>query len=197
MKFTIVIVIGFLILASCNGYKKASETTIKRDEGMQFVANKKENISIKYYGDYWFHDLTKKVTLNWDQNFINSIGFNKNKKALLFTAHTTIDPYCTTIGLSYKNCLLEETVNDISEHLKKDLKAVNLTTTTETIGAGTYTKLSYELRNDQNQVFSKYIEYYSTQGGNVLRVVFWSTESNENWLVNESKAIIETIKSNS
>ena len=194
MKFTILILISFLTL-SCVGYKRTSGTIIKDVDGFQFIENKKSNISIKYYGDYWFHNFTKKTTLNWDKNFSKSISFNKKRKILLFAAHTTYDPYFSTIGLLYKNSLLTETVNDIVENLKSKLKATNLTKTIETIGTASYTKLSYQLSDDKLKVSSRYLEYYSISGENVFRVVFWTTDSNENLLEFETKGIIESIKS--
>ena len=75
MKFTILILISLLTL-SCIGNKRTSGTIVKDVDGFQFIENKKSNISIKYYGDYWFHNFTKKTMLNWDKNFSKSISFN-------------------------------------------------------------------------------------------------------------------------
>ncbi len=194
MKFTILILISLLTL-SCIGNKRTSGTIVKDVDGFQFIENKKSNISIKYYGDYWFHNFTKKTMLNWDKNFSKSISFNKKRKILLFAAHTTYDPYFSTIGLLYKNSLLTETVNDITDNLKTRLKATNLSQSTETIGTACYTKLSYQLNDDKLKVSSRYLEYYSISGKNVFRVVFWTTDSNENLLEYETKGIIESIKS--
>jgi hypothetical protein len=70
-----------------------------------------------------------------------------------------------------------------------------LTKTIETIGTASYTKLSYQLSDDKLKVSSRYLEYYSISGENVFRVVFWTTDSNENLLEFETKGIIESIKS--
>jgi hypothetical protein len=167
---------------------------VKNVDGLQSVENREQNIFIKYYGDYWFHNLTRQTTLNWDRNFVKSIKFNRISKVLLYTAHTSSEPYCSTIGLLYKNRPLIETIKDITVTLKK-IGAGNITTTTEIIGTGNYTLLSYELRNDQFKVTSKYLEYYSIQGKDVLRIIFWTTETGDNWLESEAKGIIESIES--
>ena len=181
------------MLSSCTAYKINSDTIVKNVDGTQLVENKKENISIKYYGDYWFHSFTKKTTLNWDKTFIKSIDANKTGKTLIYCAHTTIEPYCSTLGLIYNDNHLTQIIKDVEENFKKQ-RAENLTTTNELIGTNSFAKLSYELPDSELRIKRRYIEYYSLQGKNTLRIIFWTTETREGWLESEAKGIIETIK---
>jgi len=197
MRFTkvvLTIIIFLSALFSCGVDKSIRRTIAKNIDGLVLVENKKIKISIKYYEDYWFHKLNKKFTLNWNKDFVKSIYQNSNKK-ILFTAHTTIEPYCSTIGLLYKNNNIEMMVQNNAEYLRKKLNAKNIISTTKIIGMIRYIKLSYILNSSKLRTDSKYVEYYSVQGENILRIIFWTIEANDNWFESETKGIIETVKS--
>ncbi|MBL0340082.1 MAG: hypothetical protein IPP71_03685 [Bacteroidetes bacterium] len=182
------------LLCSCTGYKTATGTKITTSGGKQLVENNKAQLSLLYYGDYWFHSLNRKTTLNYDQGFVKSIRSQPGKKLLLFTAHSTIEPYCSTAGFLYKDCTLAETINGISFHLKSKLKAENLIVATGNTNTKSYSTLSYELKNSKLKINCSYLEYYFTHDTNVVRIIFWTSDSNKSWLKSESEAILETIR---
>lgn len=182
-----------IIMSSCSAYKISSYTSVKKtDDGQELVENNKEYISIKYYGDYWFHPLRKNITLNWDNNVMNLIKSQKNK-IIMYCGHTIVDPYFSTIGLIYKDSQLTQTIDEIMLKLKK-IKVQNLTTTNAQIGRFNFTKLYYELYDPELKIERRYYDYYCTHENNVLRILFWTSEYNHNMLEEESKRILETLK---
>ncbi len=100
-KLLLTIFTSLIILYSCSTGEIISGKTTTTADGRRLIKNGNELISIKYYTDYWFHELDKEHTLNYDEDFIRSIYKNKNAE-LLYTAHTTVEPYCSTIGVLYK-----------------------------------------------------------------------------------------------
>jgi len=157
------------------------------------VENKKAGIAIAYGGDYWFHPLEEKSTYNWDAGFVRLLKADKQKKALLYCGHTIIEPYSSTIGLVYKDARLTETVDAIMQQLTAQ-KARNLANTTELVGTTHFTKLAYELVDSRLKIKRRYLEYYTTQGKDIARFVFWTTDANPRWLESEARSIVETFK---
>jgi hypothetical protein len=194
MKMNRILVFALSILmVSCNPYKISSYTSVKNtSDGQELVENNKEYISIKYYGDYWFHQLRKNITYNWDDNVMNLIKTKKNK-IIMYCGHTIVDPYFSTIGLVYKDSQLAQTIDEITPKLKK-LRAQNLTTTNAQIGRFNFTKLYYELYDPELKIERRYYDYYCTHENDVLRILFWTSEYNHNILEDESKEIIETLQ---
>lgn len=182
------------LLHSCLPYKQNRGTQITVMNGLRLVCNKEKNIHIYYGWDYWFHDLKKKNTLNWNDDFVTSIGWDNHQKELLFSGHTIIEPYCSSIGLLYRKAEITELVKGLGERMRKELKAENVFITEEIVGQYSYTILTYDLRNEQFKVHAKYREYFSKEENDVLRIVFWSVESCPNWEVvkGEGDAIMKS-----
>ncbi len=179
-----------ILLSSCIGYKNNPNTHVSIENGKQLIENKKENISLRYYGDYWFHSLNKQNTLNWDKHFIKSLQQSGAKETFLYAGHTTIESYCSTIGVLYESTAMASKLADISAYLKKSLKAENMSNSTIVIGEQNYQVLSYQLRNTALRVSSKYIEYYLLRKKDFVRIIFWTNDMSDGWLQRESEAII-------
>lgn len=177
-----------IFLIACTPYKINTDTQIiDHVQGHKLIRNKKENLYILYAGDFWFHPLKKSQTLNWNQRFIESISWDKHPKELLFAGHTTIEPYCSSLGLLYHKAKSEEIAKGVAERMRKEFKAQNVFLTKDTVGIYFYTVLSYQLKNEQLDVEASYKEYYSDENEDVLRLVFWSMESGPLFLDGEIK----------
>jgi hypothetical protein len=187
-----VLVAGVIVILAGCAVRLTSRSELTIVDGKQLVTMKKEGLSITYYGDYVFHDFTKKRTLNWSSTFSNSIAVLSNAKTL-YCAHTTIAPYCSTIGVLYKNVKLSDCIKKMTLWYKVQ-NAINLNNTEESIGLNRFKILSFELTDPVLNVQRNYIEYYSEQGSNVMRISFWSTDSDATWLPRESSGIVGTLK---
>jgi hypothetical protein len=195
MKYLLntVLTVSTIMLASCTCYKKSTGIIIAKMDGMELISNKEKNIYLRYPGDYKFHDLKKRQTLNWNDAFIKSIAWDKHRKELLYAGHTFVEPYCSSIGMLYRNANAAEIEKGIAIRLRQELKAQNLFTTEERIGLFNYVVLSYDLKDEQLDVSARYREYYGNEEGDVLRIVFWSMESSNDWAVAkyEAEAMLE------
>ncbi|HRG53234.1 MAG TPA: hypothetical protein PLL00_10390 [Bacteroidia bacterium] len=161
-KITTLFFLLIILFHSCTPYKKSKDTsTIDNVQGYRLVKNKKENIYILYGWDYWFHPLKKKITLNWNPDFIKSIGWDKHSKELLFAGHTIIEPYYSTIGLIYRKAKSAEIAKSVATRMRKERKAENVFITKDTLGIYFYTVLTYQLKNKDLDVAVTYREYYS------------------------------------
>lgn len=186
-------------MTSCIGYRNNPNTIINtaKDGSLLAIENKKENFTIEYFGDYWFHHLDKKTTLNFDGNFVKLLKKTPANGLFLYAGHTTGEPYCSTLGMLYKTTSIAPILTYTSTYLKKNLKAENLTTSTQVIGKNSFQIIAYELPSPKLKVNYKYLEYYLVRKKDCLRIVFWTTESKHNWLKTESEALILKITDNS
>lgn len=157
---------------------------------MKLVCNRKKDIYILYGGDYWFHELKKNKTLNWNEGFIRSIAGDKHRKELMFAGHTKIEPFCSSIGLLYRKAKAEDVLKLVAEQMRKELHAENISMKEQIIGMYTYKVLSYNLPDEELKVEARYKEYYSNEGNDVMRLVFWSMESYEDWRAAEDEGDI-------
>jgi hypothetical protein len=189
-------IIAITLLASCTSYRIAHETTFASTDGKQLVQNPEFNISIKYFGDYWFHGLNKKEMLNWDAAYMQSLQCTGTEKGkLLYCGHTTMRPYCSTLGIAYMNSTLTNTADVIKTKLSSALYATNLSDTTEFIGSNTVRVIKYDLRDSKLNVTNSHIDYFTEHGGNVIRISFWTREAQDGWLYSESVPILKTFAS--
>lgn len=182
MKAILPFLAFFLLTQSCLPIKKNTDTiTIKNVQARQLICNRKEGIYLLFGGDYWFHALKKNETLNWNTDFMKSLKWDTHRKELLFAAHTKIEPFCSSMGILYRNAQTKELARQIAADLRKKLKAENVVISEVHLGMYYYTLLTYNLPDAQLKTEAKYREYYSTEGNNVMRTIFWSMESCRDW----------------
>lgn len=182
MKNTFLLFSVLFGMTTCTTIRKNADTQIlDRVQSLKLVCNRKENIFIFYPWNYWFHDLKKEQTLNWNDAFIKSIQLDKHKKELLYVGQTVLNPYNSTMGILYRNAKAEELAKEVKFGMREKLLAENVFLKADTIGTYTYTVLNYQLRNDDLRAYAQYNEYYSNEGNDVLRIIFWSMESANDW----------------
>ncbi len=186
-----VLLILSLLLGSCHSIKQSRGTEIKNMEGLQKVENKAERFSIDYYGDYWFHSLKPGNTLNADRLFLQSLCKINSKNKLLYSGHTTLEPYGTSLGMLYKSTSMSDDLGKIKLDLRQRLMVENYSDTTAIVGSHSFEILSYSLQNKATQVHNQYLEYYISRETDFLRIIFWTTDSRgAEWLRIESQGII-------
>lgn len=182
MKQTITFLALLMLMQSCSTIKKNTDTVIiKNIQAKELICNRKEGIYILYGGDYWFHGMKKNEMLNWNEDFVKSLKSDKRPKELLYAAHTKIEPFCSSLGVLYRNADAKEVSDQIAADLRKKLKAENVFMSEKQLGMYTYILLTYNLPDMKLNTEAKYREYYRNEGKNVLRTVFWSMESCRDW----------------
>jgi hypothetical protein len=178
-KFQSVILLACsFFLFACSPYKKNKDTALVYGKtGPKFIKNVKEDLYLVYGYDYWFHDLKKKSTLNWNDKFMKSLNWGPSHKEFLFVGHTIIEPYCSTLGMLYKNATSTEMASDIAKRMRTEFEAENIFTKDTLIGSYYYTILTYNLQIEGLKVNASYREYFCNLNKNVLRVAFWTVDS--------------------
>lgn len=173
---------AFVLLQSCVTIKKNADTIIIDNvQSSKLVCNRKENIFILYDWGYWFHDLKKDQTLNWNADFITSINWDKHRKELLFAGQSVLEPYSSSMGLLYRNAKADELAREVKTGMREKLLAENVGLEEKMIGMYNYYILTYLLRDDKLRVYARYREYYCNLDKDVMRIVFWSMESHDQW----------------
>jgi hypothetical protein len=165
----------------------ASKTLVKSDGARLLVSNEKALVQLRYYSDYWFHPLNKTTTLFWHEKFIKHLFLRDPE--LLYTAHTILDPYYSTMGLLYK----KTDTTSLLAHLTKTLQTSHLKRSSELIGTYRCEKLSYLLQDEALKVDYHCRDYYFQHDQHVLRVVFWTLGTNESLFEEEVREIIRTL----
>lgn len=168
-----------ILIQACAPIKKNTDTVIiDRVRSYKLVCNKKEDIYMLYGGDYWFHDLKKNQTLNWNDDYMESIKKDKHKKELLFIGQTFIEPYHSSMGMIYRNANANEQAKMVKDYMRKVLLAENMVLSQEQFGLYNYSVLTYDLYDTKLRVYARYREYFSDiKDKDVMRISFWSMET--------------------
>jgi hypothetical protein len=193
-RITLLFSAAAVLVHSCVSMKTSSGTSFDSSSGLSIIHFKGEHFSITYFADYTFNDFTKSQTLNWDRNFSKSIHSFRIKPILIYCGHTTMRPYCTSIGLFYKNSSRDSIIKVLKNDLKMNLPALNLTDTTYFIGINNVRVLTYDIVDQQFRVRNSYRDYYVEEKGSIFRITFWTRDADENWLTTESLPILESLR---
>ena len=177
-------------LTSCATIKELPHTNIKTIDGVELVENSAEKISIQYNGDYWFHTLSKGLTLNWNQAYITS--FKTYKPRIVYCAHTTEDAYYTSVALAYNKVKGEDIISLVSSDLKKRFLLENYHT--EKISGMEITRVSYNLPNKKLKITTQHTEYFFESKSKVIRIIFWTLDGNNDGSNKEPEDMIRTLK---
>ena len=174
----------------CSSLKQASTTTLKNKEsGLQTIEH--EAVTIALYGDYLFHEHTEKKTMNWDKTFMESFKFDGNKKPeMLFSSHTFAQPHCTLLCTVYAD---SSSVSDQVEGYIKQLDP-QIKHEEKEIGKQDYVILSYDLKDENLEIYLFHIDYFLEVHGKTYRFSFWSSDRDRKWLFRESTAVLTQLK---
>ncbi|HCW08999.1 MAG TPA: hypothetical protein DGG95_16710, partial [Cytophagales bacterium] len=176
-----------LLVCSCAGYKSITGVAVSADNGLKKVSIPSHHFTITYFGDYWFHPLDPNQTLNWSDELGQIINDQKGRK-ILYSAHTTVGPYCSSVGVSYPDTSVHKMIRNDTILLREKYKASNLKIESrKLIGRNFYTVIKYNLRHKQLKVVPSYAEYFTKCNQFTLRFIFVTMEENkEEWFDNDT-----------
>ena len=193
-KYLIVFIIS-MTLISCATFRKNKSVSIEQKETNIEMRLSSPGVSFYFPGDYWFHTAKRSLLPDTDPRFFKSLQQKQLvKPSILFSGHTTIQPYCSSIGLFYdSNESPEKFSKRIVEELKKDLPVSNLSIRKHNASGSIYV-LEYFLRHSSLRIQTQHAEYILKEGNQMLRLCFWTKEREPEWLLRESSAIVNSIQ---
>ena len=195
-KKNLIVIVACLSLISCSIRK--SQGVIIDTDGKNFYQDSLNNIRLTFLGDYWFHEFDKKHFLNASTAFLNytTSQINGRKPELLFASHTQVSPLHSVIGIIYKGAFQDSTyLTDLKTMLKDELKVKNPKQSYLYTILGDVIKWEYPVWNPDTKIYSTHNEFILRRNENLIRLVFWTIESNTDVFNFESENIMKTIKS--
>jgi hypothetical protein len=187
--------LGIVIFTSCNVRK--ADGTLTTEEGYKYYLQSSPQFRIQLYGDYSFHPLNKKYFPDVAKNFLKYTvaKIKGSKPELMYSAHTIVQPYYSSIGILYKNVKVDTSLlNIIKVHMESRLGAsFNRLDTVETT-CGTATRIAYQVLNQVTKIRSSHWEYLVNNNGNTLRFFFWTTNSDTSIISSEIETIVKSIR---
>jgi len=185
-----------IILTSCNVTNK-SASSIKPLDGYIYFEQKSPDIKIQLLGDYFFQPLKTKYFRDIDKRFIKYITLKYDNKApkILYKAHTIIQPFYSTVCLQYQTSFLDTTsFKEINNELKDGLNSAISEMKRIECGGKDVFKIKYQVTNSINKIYSSHTEYFFRNGNYTYRILFWTTDSNDEVISYEAEKIIENIR---
>ncbi len=190
-RILILFVFGSVFCSQCSPLKKASVSIQKSTDVQGFNEVRHQQMSLQLFGDYVIHPLKEKVTMNWDEAFLRSLKQDGNKKPeLLFASHTFAQPHCTLVAAHYKDTV------DVAKRSKEqfEVEKVNVKKEEKEIAKNDYIIQSYDLLDEDLEIYIFHIDYFLTTNEGTYRFSFWSTDRDRKWLFRESTAVLEKLK---
>jgi len=200
MKFKAAfIIISFLAFTFLFGCKIAevSGTKVSEQEEYMLFESAEPAFTMRFFGDYWFHDQQEKFSLQYNPVLFKSLKkpLAGSKPKLLFIAHTTIPLYISAIGLIYNK---KEGAERLAEAAKAVLKTdLDLKNTEFAATQYVATKLyrgAYVVKNRTVRIEENQIDHFINIGDKTVRLIFWSHDSYETGFVSEIEKIVRTIE---
>ena len=166
-------------LISCS--IKKTQGVIFKNDGRNYYQDSLNNLRLTFLGDYWFHEFDKKHFLNASTAFLNysTSQINGRKPELLFVSHTQVSPLHSVIGIIYKGAFKDSTyLTDLKTMLKDELKVKNPKQSYLYTILGDVIKWEYPVWNPDTRIYSTHNEFILRRNENLIRLVFWTIESN-------------------
>lgn len=184
-------VLSSFFFAQCSTLKKATVSIQKSTDVQGFNEVRHKQLSLQLFGDYLIHPLKEKVTMNWDEAFLQFLKQDGNKKPdLLFASHTFAQPHCTLLATFY-----EDTLNVAKNSKEKfELEKVNVKKEEKEIAKNDYIIQSYDLLDEDLEIYIFHIDYFLKTNEGTYRFSFWSTDRDRKWLFRESTAVLEKLR---
>lgn len=117
------------------------------------------------------------------------------KPKFLYTAHTIVQPYYSTICLQYHKISLDSSfISFIKEQLKDKLNSSFNNYTEIKLDSKTVYKISYQVTNPVNEIATSNTKYFLKKGDYLYRLLFWTTDNNDKVISEEAEYIITYIR---
>lgn len=189
-----------LLLFSCSSVKTNNyKARLSEDRSIYFFEQSSPFINLSLFGDYKFQPLATKYFRDIDSRFIKyaTLKLNNIKPAILYSAHTYVQPFYSTICVQYKDCLLDTIlINDLKTTLKGILKTSFSDIAKIKCGTKDAYKIVYQVTNSTTKIYSSNTEYFFADKNVVYRLFLWTTNSDNSVLANEAEYIIKEARFN-
>ena len=152
-----------LFFISCKSVVEL-QPTIQKKDGIQEIKIKEGQIdaSIRYNGDYWFHNFDNKLYPTISNLYLDDLkSLNKGTKVkMLWSSHTTVLPYFSSVAFVYDETDVKKLEEDLFKHLKNNLKGTNIES--EEFGNYTaqWTKMNYLVFDPITKTQTFHTEYF-------------------------------------
>jgi hypothetical protein len=166
-------------------------------DGYSYYKQNSPSLTIQLLGDYKFQPLKTKYFRDIEKAFIkySTLNFSGVTPKILYTAHTIVRPYYSTICLQYTNVILDSSLlNFIKGQLKEKLNSSFKKYSEIKLDSKTVYKISYQVLNPVNEVATSNTEYLFKKGDYLYRLLFWTTENNDKDISEEAEYIITHIR---
>src|ERR1051326_1160618 len=163
---------------SCTHFRIDPSTVISKNEMGGVVENRKEKVLINYYGDFWFHSPKKSNTLNWNKALLSTLDV-PGRGNMICCAHTIMEPYCSSLMIIYHHTDRKNAILLLKKKLMTRLNASNVVDSTILVNSLNFERISYELPDPYLKINTRCVEYFYEFDDNLVRVAFWTIESNE------------------
>ena len=195
MKSNIAIPLLLFTFASCGVTKNSS--SLKSIDGFNYYEQTSPHMKVQLFGDYNFQPFKEKYFRDIDKRFIKyaTLKFDNKTPTILYKAHTTVQPFYSTVCLQYKNCLLDTIfLNDLGSKLKELLHRNYTKFEKIKCGYKDVYKVKYQITNLVNKIYTSHTEYFFKKDEYVYRLLFWTTNSDDTVISDEAEYIIKEIQ---
>jgi hypothetical protein len=185
-----------IILCNCSISKIGGEVKTEKDADHPYYELNSPYVQIQLKGDYYFHSLERKYFPDTDENYMEYLkaGFGSRKPKLMYSAHTTVPPYYSTVAVLYKNIQFDSTLlGNIRKELQRRLKVSVKNSTDITTNFGHATEIEYNALNTTTRIPTCYNEFFINSGNNLIRIYSWSIDCKEPIIKEELEGIVKTI----
>lgn len=166
-------------------------------DGYKYYEQTLPYMKVQLFGDYDFQPFKKKYYRDIDKRFLkySTLKFDNKKPAILYKAHTIVQPFYSTVCLQYKNSSLDTILlNDLGSQLKTLLNRTYTNIERIKCGAKDVYKIKYQITNSINKIYTSHTEYFFKEADYVYRLLFWTTNSDDRGILDEAEHIIKEIK---
>jgi hypothetical protein len=196
MKIILFLVV--LIFASCT-LTKTNNNLVKWSDDKSSYYYPQENpfIHLSLMGDYKFQALRTKYFRDINKEFISysKHKFNNRKPTILYSAHTYVQPFYSSMFILYKDTTLDTTnLENIKLDLKRNLRTSFHKPVEVKCGSINAYRISYQVVNKTTNIYTSNFEYFFTKENNVYRLFLWTTNEDTFALTNEAEYIIREAK---
>ena len=195
MRFKHVIYSLLFFFSACSTTK--TNKSISLADGYSYYKQNSPSLTIQLLGDYKFQPLKTKYFRDIEKAFIkySTLNLSATTPKVLYTAHTIVQPYYSTICLQYNNVLLDSSLlNFIKGQLKEKVNASFKKYTEIKLESKNIYKLAYQVVNPVNEIATSNTEYFFKKGDYLYRLLFWTTENNDKVISEEAEYIIAHIQ---
>ena len=192
----ILLLLILIIFYNCSISKIGGEVKTEKDGDHPYYELNSPYVQIQLKGDYYFHPLERKYFPDTDEDFMEYLKerLGNRKAKLMYSAHTTVPPYYSTVAVLYKNIQFDTTLlENIRTELQKRLKVSIKNSTDITTNYGHATEIDYNAINTTTRVPTCYNEFFINSGNNLIRIYSWSIDCKEPIIKEELEGIVKTI----